>query len=387
MTSKRRSNASANDRKRSRAEDENGDANRSIITRPKKGTSFKSKIRNSASSWNYVTKSQQMTGYGVVVVVIAIAMGMIWNAKMVHKNVDPSISAFWKSVCRSSWCGRMVYPTKRTLQAVRPIRPGETLVEIPRTHQIWELDALRTDIVKELLPARHQLTQNPLAGGAYLAAHVALEQQRLTISSNVTGPSLSSIDKVRALYFRSLPSYKDLKEMDHPILMSRSDLRTMLGHHSWNFAVVIMYQEMVESEYVALTNTSATFGSLVTKEDYQTARIHVLTRSFNPGPEGCLGEQERLFKEEREEMETLWGLEKDTLFAEGCHSMVPILDMLNHHPQPNVVYKFDTGKQAFVISAKSQIPVKWELMDSYGMYSDSHLFAKFGFVNGDGSFP
>lgn len=43
------------------------------------------------------------------------------------------------------------------------------------------------------------------------------------------------------------------------------------------------------------------------------------------------------------------------------------------------------AKRAFVINAKTQIPAGWELFDTYGKFTDSHLFAKFGFVNGDGS--
>ncbi|VEU44928.1 unnamed protein product [Pseudo-nitzschia multistriata] len=72
-------------------------------------------------------------------------------------------------------------------------------------------------------------------------------------------------------------------------------------------------------------------------------------------------------------------------FEDGCHAMVPILDTLDSHPRPNVLYTYDSEKQAFVISAKSKISPQYELINSYGKYSDSHLFAKFGFVNGDGS--
>lgn len=65
--------------------------------------------------------------------------------------------------------------------------------------------------------------------------------------------------------------------------------------------------------------------------------------------------------------------------------MVPILDLLNHHPKPNVAYKYDSSKRSFVITASKGIRANFELMDSYGKFTDPHLFAKFGFVNGDGS--
>jgi SET domain len=390
MTPKKHSTAAAsNNRKRSREDGENDGASK--LNNNNNNHKSKSNNKSLSSSWKNATSSQRTTAYGVVVLLIAIAMGLWWNSTL-QRDIDPSIAAFWQSACSHAWCGKMLQPTRRTLQAARPIRVGETLVKIPRTLQVWELDAIRSDMVQEeqLLQARHELTGHSLAGGAYVAAYMAVEQQRLMgmatneTLANGTLPSLSKEDKVWASYFASLPTYEQLKET-HPILMSRSDLKSMLGHHSWNFVVVVMYQEMVQSEYQALSAKSALFASQVSREQYQTSRIHVLTRSFNPGPDGCLGQPEELSSKEQEAIETVWEVEKGALFAEGCHAMVPILDMLNHHPQPNVVYKFDTTKQAFVISAKTKIPVGWELMDSYGMYSDSHLFAKFGFINGDGS--
>ncbi|KAG7349455.1 SET methyltransferase domain containing protein [Nitzschia inconspicua] len=385
---KRPTTTAASNRKRTRDEGDNVTTSKN---HPKTTTvSSSSKV---SSSWKNVTKSQQTTAYGVVVLLVAIAMGMWWNSSL-SKEVDPSIASFWQQACSHSsfWCGRIIRPTRRTLQAARPIRVGETLVEIPRTLQLWELDAIRSDVVREerLLEARHELTQHSLAGGAFLAVHLALEHQRLIgmasneTLANGTLPLLSKEDQAWASYFASLPTFEELKDT-HPILMDRSELKSMLGHHSWNFVVVIMYQEMVQSEYQALTSKSALFAAMVSKEQYQTSRIHVLTRSFNPGPSGCLGKQEHLMPNEQEAIEMAWGVEKGALFTDGCHSIVPILDMLNHHPQPNVAYQFDTTKQAFVVSAKTKIPVGWELMDSYGMYSDSHLFAKFGFINGDGS--
>jgi hypothetical protein len=162
----------------------------------------------------------------------------------------------------------------------------------------------------------------------------------------------------------------------------------MLGHHSWNFAVVVMYQEMINSEYEALSTASPlVFGQEISLKDYQTARIHVMSRSFNPGSNACSAEANKYFSSsDLERLQSDWGIQSsERLFHEGCHAMVPILDMLNSHPHPNVVYNFHSEKQAFVISAKSSISARWELMNSYGKYSDAHLFAKFGFVNGDGS--
>jgi hypothetical protein len=59
--------------------------------------------------------------------------------------------------------------------------------------------------------------------------------------------------------------------------------------------------------------------------------------------------------------------------------------MYDHHPRPNVHWKYDADLRAFVITASMPIQPGQTIVDSYGTYTDPHLFAKFGFVNGDGS--
>ena len=63
--------------------------------------------------------------------------------------------------------------------------------------------------------------------------------------------------------------------------------------------------------------------------------------------------------------------------------MVPILDMWDHHDKPNAQWYYDT-KKGFVVKSNG-IAQGHDVMVSYGRYTDTHLFAKFGFVNGDGS--
>jgi hypothetical protein len=358
---------------------------------------------------NINTQSQHLTTYGLVILVVAIAVGMVWNHHEATRT-DPTIRAIWSIACTSSsssspnkaLCGRMVHPTRRTLKATRPIRAGESLVEIPRSLQVWELDALRYPFIQNegLLEARHDLTKNPLPGGAFLAVYLAMEQKKRYDTTNSFGGDIevnndnstrnNELRKLHSAYLKALPSWEEL--IDHPLLWQRDELKSLLGVNSWSYAVVLMYREMITSEYKAFSTASGTFASQINKTDYDVARIHVLTRSFNPGPEGCLADEEELSLDERTTLQQKMGLlEEDStgkvveLFAEGCHAMVPFLDMLNHHPKPNVLYKYDIEKRAFVITAKTNIPVEWELIDSYGKYSDSHLFAKFGFVNGDGS--
>jgi hypothetical protein len=302
---------------------------------------------------------------GVGVVVLAILVGYMWN---LFDSSDPLMINFFSQACRySATCAAYVSTTRRTLQAARPVRPGESLVQIPREIQFWDLDALRDEFVAEhLLEARHRRSRNLLPSGAFLAAWLAMLVKNVANETNV----------VRKSYLEVLPTMEDL--LYHPIFWDKTELRSSLGAHSLNYAVARNYQEMVESEYDAFVGESSEFGELINATEYRVARVNVLTRSFSPGPVGI---EEDLDTEELESYKDKMGID----FSKGCHAMVPILDMLNHHPNPNVVYNYNKEKRVFVISAKRMIPSGWELMDSYGKFSDSHLFSKFGFLNGDGS--
>jgi hypothetical protein len=60
--------------------------------------------------------------------------------------------------------------------------------------------------------------------------------------------------------------------------------------------------------------------------------------------------------------------------------------LYNHHGKPNVGFAYDDKVSSFVISAaRGGIKAGAEVMDSYGKHTDTHLFAQYGFVSGDGS--
>lgn len=321
--------------------------------------------------------------YGASVLVVAIVAGFLWN--VLDTSTDPRIIRFWSQTCRVAQCARFVTPVRRTLQAARPIRAGEIVAEIPRSLQIWDLDALRDDFVqRQLFPARHARTGNLLPSGAFLAAYLALKyhqliQAELDNSTTATTDEEENtfMDPARKAYFASLPTREELS--DHPLFWTQEELIESLGPQSHNMAVASAYQEMVHSEYQAFAEASSDFASTISEIEYTVGRTWVLTRSFSPGPMGpqleLLDEDERAF----------FSANVATDFARGCHAMVPILDLLNHHPTPNVAYSYNTDKRAFVITAQRSIPSSFELYDSYGKYTDAHLFAKFGFNNGDGS--
>lgn len=68
-------------------------------------------------------------------------------------------------------------------------------------------------------------------------------------------------------------------------------------------------------------------------------------------------------------------------------SMCPLLDMYNSHPNPNVIWRYDSKTTSYTIHASDSNNIKpgQSIVVSYGKYTDGHLFSKFGFVNGDGS--
>lgn len=315
--------------------------------------------------------------YGSSVLVVAIVAGFLWN--LLDNSTDPRIVQFWSQICRVAQCARYITPIRRTLQAARPVRPGEIVAEIPRSLQIWDLDALRDEFVQtQLLPARHPRTENRLSSGAFLAAYVALQFFKVQ-PNEVKNPtaSVSELDPTRKAYYEALPTLEELS--DHPLFGSQQELVEMLGPKSHSLAVVSAYHEIVNSEYQALAEASPTFADAISEINYTMARVWVLTRTFSPGPTAV--QQEFLDDDERDRIAS----HVSTDLSKGCHAMVPILDLLNHHPNPNVAYSYNLDKRAFVITAERKIPSGFEIYDSYGKFTDAHLFAKFGFNNGDGS--
>lgn len=381
MGAKKRS-APAN-RKRNRSATTEEDNNLQSTTNRSAGS--RSNSNKSRASPN----AHKQLWYGGSILVVAIGLGWAWNNFL--DPIDPRMAQFWSLICRrnAAKCARFVVPARRTLQAGRPIRAGEVLAEIPRELQVWDLDALRDERIREdfgLLEARHDRTNNPLSRGAFLAAYLALESAvpnpeeiadtTTDSQSESAGSKKNSMNPIRRSYLDVMPTIDELA-VHHPILWDPEELRDMLGSHSLTMGVVSAYRDMIASEYAAFSKKSPDFAGMINETQYKVARLRVLTRSFSPGPVG---------PEEIEEEEAAMYMDKLGIdFRRGCHAMVPILDMLNHHPNPNVVYTYNKDKRVFVITSKTTIPASFEVYDSYGKYTDSHLFAKFGFVNGDGS--
>ncbi len=300
-------------------------------------------------------------------------------------------------VSQSGFCHPLLnaVPQRRT-HNVAPTESNHTIgfhevvLSLPRDLLIWDLDAMRDKFVRnELFSARHESTGNALDGGAFLAAYLV---RKMKLSRGQWDPlSESDLDEIEnarfAEYLDILPTFQEL-EKTHPTLWTVPELEKYLGRLTLSFILIMEYKKMMMSEYDAFCKASEQFKENVIVQEYIAMRVNVNSRAFGPGVPGpeeeivgihgvkTLNEEIQLYKDET-------GVD----FNKGCRAMSPILDMWDHHAKPNVEWRYDTKKRAFVVfgADKKGIAPMQDIMVSYGTYTDTHLFAKFGFNNGDGS--
>ncbi|KAL3759448.1 hypothetical protein ACHAWU_000747 [Discostella pseudostelligera] len=319
------------------------------------------------------------------------------------------------------------------------ILAGELVMRLPRPLQIWDLDALRDKYIQhELLGlgeigikkkgARHKNTQNPLDSGAYLAVYLIrlLHGSRDSnagqtcnqddANCNVAGmwdDMSQHKERVQMLsaYIDILPTTNDRQSHSnqnphsHPLFWSLKLVESLFPRYTYTYDLIIHYQQMIESEYAALTLVSKDFKRNVSFVEYLSMRINVLSRAFgvtaSTSDNGVLWgiEADRnnvsLTDEMRLYETSNFGISLDNSDAgEGkeefkFRSMCPLLDMYNSHPNPNVIWGYDSRTSSYLIHAskKSNIPPNHSIVVSYGKYTDGHLLAKYGYVNGDGTSP
>jgi len=273
----------------------------------------------------------------------------------------------------------------------------ETVMVLPRHLLIWDLDAMRDLWIRHhLFQARHMNTGNTLDSGAFLAAFLL---RKKLLASGVwleekkdREEGSSSKEESLLEYLDALPSFRDLQDMNgkhsHPTLWPEDTVVALFGKLTPTSILVKGYRNMMHSEYVAFCEVSSEFQTYLTVEDYITMRLHVISRSFGPGP--ARNEEEMVGVHDThalpEEIE-LYKKEAGVDLSKGCRAMSPILDTWDHHAKPNVDWKYSHRKRAFIISVveKKGLQAMQDIIVSYGKYSDTHLFTKFGFVNGDGS--
>jgi hypothetical protein len=284
--------------------------------------------------------------------------------------------------------------------------------------------------------ARHKETFNPLDSGAYLAVYLLRLQglqtrndmmentclpettEECVVSNNENHPSrddtiirwndtnqLSSTINRLGDYLNILPTYNDRIPSntnnihEHPLTWNKTLLESLFPKYTHTYNLISSYQTMIRSEYEALTLSSPEeFGGNVNYAQYAGMRINVLSRAFGVmisdtdigSTYTTAGNNTRQLSEEIQSYKTSnfgdYASHHDpSALTYAFRSMCPLLDMYNSHPNPNVRWKYDSSTSSYVVHARRGIPSGDEIIVSYGKYTEGHLFAKYGYVNGDGS--
>ena len=304
-----------------------------------------------------------------------------------------------------AYCHPLLYsaPQRRTHRVAETesdhvMEYKDTVMVLPRHLLIWDLDAMRDGWMRQnLFSARHVNTGNSIDSGAFLAAFLLREKLRNSGAwveeSDQEEEEAPSLNNQRLLEFLDiLPSYHDLRDVNgkhsHPTLWSEDEVAALFGKVTPTAILLKGYKNMMNSEYNAFCEVSSAFQNNVILQDYIAMRVNIIARSFGPGP--ARSEEEMVgvhdTKTLKEEID-LYRKEAGVDLSLGCRAMSPILDMWDHHSKSNVDWNYDHKKRAFVISVvnKNGIKAMQDITVSYGKYTDTHLFTKFGFVNGDGS--
>ena len=257
---------------------------------------------------------------------------------------DSRIAALVSHACQEMYCHKSLKVVGRTLRATAPIEVGEKLYEIPRSMQIWDLDAYRDPFVrKHLFKASHKISGNRMGTEAFLTAYLALEIKKAELNP-------SNFDPLRLLYFDSLPTYEEFQAY-HPLLADKNVVGEILGPRSMGHSILQGYRNMVRSEYNGFIAASSEFANTISPNEYARARLAVLTRALNVGPPGpeevmaaaFVGDEFRdqdLFLDELYSYYDLINVNLTEAGGQGCIAMIPIADLFNHHPNNNIELQY-----------------------------------------------
>lgn len=315
------------------------------------------KVAKQSQAVSFVDKlsrdpTSRYTLVGVVVVLFSILYGKFTNGK--SSVLDTSLHRLLTLSCESGFCMKdLVSAVDRKLVAGRSLEQGWKLFEMPRSMQIWTLDALRDPFVKKnLFGARHLKTLRPLASKAFLAAYIAL------LKTSERGKSHDDATQIlRDVYLGLLPKYDDFKY--HPLTFDLREMKSKFGVYSYFYFLVSRRKEEIESEYKAFSHVSSIFREKVTFEEYLTARLCVQTRAFRSGP--LDGHDASI--EELDLYKKRLGID----LIEGSTAMVVLIDAMNaHHEEHNVQYKYIPESKKLYLYAMKDIQAGDELYISYG---------------------
>lgn len=289
---------------------------------------------------------QPMTWEASAILILAMITAWFWNYMKLDTRHEGK-QMFMDLVCRqpdaSCVDGLRVVVTKTgtTTESRQIVHKGTLVLKIPRRLQIWDEDAIRNETIHELLGD----IRNDVNSGAILALYIARWQRRLRDDSNFYEASVREHPVHVEYLLRQLPSFEQFENF-HPIFWENDELEELLRRSSLTFGYVKDLQRTISDEFNM-------FSNFVERKDYYAARLSVLTRAFGIN-----------------------------INASDSFSMVPILDTFDHQASPNVGFKTDSDGN-FLVNALSSF--RGKIHDSYGKRSDQNLFARYGFVNGDGT--
>ncbi|KAL7567940.1 hypothetical protein ACA910_019651 [Epithemia clementina (nom. ined.)] len=335
------------------------------------------------------------------------------NASKLLQQQQQDASLFYHADLQTSY--------QRRQTAARSIPSRTTILRVPRQDLIWDWDALKNSFVQdELFAARRRRIfvvgvereekeeeLIPLTADVFLAAHLARLIQKYKRRQNNVSDTTDEEDYWDDLgsdgseflqhYLTAvLPTYEDYVSF-HPVFWNTTtpQIKLLRSSSMSAFDLVNSYKELLAENYEALCYVSSRFEEQVSRFEFYTALLHVWTRSFGTGPLSkyteAAAQNEAAETDEQDhagdDVDELKFIQKEAGvdLSQGSFSMVPILDLYNHHANPNVDFKYNQQEEAFVVKTIRALPVGQEVRDSYGKHSEAHLLAKYGFVNGDGS--
>lgn len=278
--------------------------------------------------------------------------------------------------------------------------------------------------------AIHKDTGNPLDSGAFLAVYLirlldGSRSERASRTADNDGQCINDDEKCNLLrqwndlgqhkqrlrelskYLAVLPTVSDrlaespMNPHSHPLYWPLYTTDSLFPRYTVTNDLIRYYRSMINSEYDALKLISADFEENVLYFDYLSMRINVLSRAFGVSASindggvlwGVSDDMKGIpLVEEMRSYETSnFGRFLDDNEKEGFkfRSMCPLLDMYNSHPNANAIWRYDSKTSSYVVHAskKSNIPAGHSIVVSYGKYTDGHMFAKYGYINGDASSP